>query len=106
MRIHMNTIAVSIMDNIERIVRESPDSEVTLPRGMMLAILDYAKEARLDASALRRHHLVRDAEDAIHAKRFHDAEQIIDKLAAECDDVIVASVRALLEKTIADNLDP
>lgn len=106
MRIHMNTVAIAIMDNIERIVRESPDPEVTLPRGMMLAILDYAKEARVEANALQRHHFVRDVDDAIKAKRFRDAEQIIDKLAVERDDAIVTSLRALLEKTIADSVDP
>lgn len=54
----MNT--KQVVASLLRLVRESQDDSVTLPRGVVLAVLEYAQDSAEDAERLRRDYQVPD----------------------------------------------
>lgn len=49
-----------VVASLLRLVRESQDDSVTLPRNLVIAVLEYAQDSAEDAERLRRDYQVSD----------------------------------------------
>jgi len=49
-----------VVASLLRLVRESQDDSVTLPRNLVIAVLEYAQDSAEDADRLRRDYQVSD----------------------------------------------